>query len=954
MKLKHTFRKTIHVTVHNTKITHYHSEVSGLQIIIFDTDTNVTHMDCCIRTEPDSDDGKPHALEHSIFNGSKTIPYHNSLKNIILNSLNVSYNAFTSLDCTTYHLSNLYSSFLDIFPIYLDHIFFPSLSVDSFNTEVYNVTAKGDGGVIYNEMYKFKNDIQRTIRSNVMKTLYNKTNYAKVSGGKSNEIRTLTINKLRNYHAKYYRPDNCMIYIKGNVNHTEILDRLCNIEKQFQIKKSEMKHTKTINTRPWMNPIPSMKIQKKTVEYPDCKETHGFVHLLWRKCNWNDFYSFHAITVILEYICKDKLITLSMVDNKDQWATSISYRGYFYKKVSFHIHFSTVPLTKLDKIEIKFMRLLKQCIKSLKLKDIQNIIKYRILHCYKNIEKNNIDLSYYKRDFVYSQNIHSWSKIDSVVGRYKKLFAEDIMFWKKLISTFTSHYSVLISKPSLKLLQHSIQEDADRLIEIKNMGKHELDHLRQKLDKSIQNNKRSFEKIMAFVSSNKTNNLNILNKINLKSVNYVFNKNAFMYTIDTKFTTITISYDVSNFTSKELTCLYFLKHTLFQYSSNDLNDKIINYSDLTKFLRKYYMSYYIKDGASFKCFQFTFETCHSNIEHKIKLFEHMIQNPQVTVKRTNMIINKYNNHYDRIKKNGEILLRWIHHHNLKNGQVNMLDVYQFLNKNDTTNIIKSIEKVKTKLFKQKVFYKIITKNAGKQILGALTLSKKPFVFSNHTFLAKIRIRNTCLLVTNSKSDTLLASTPCFIELTDDDITRMVILCYYLSKSRGGLHDTLRDSGLAYDCSMRLNIGDNLLTVMICRSSDVSTAYKKIIRGLTSVKHMGFDDDILTNCKTMLLTNFVHNNDNDLLRVNTFHTMYERSRNANCIEHYKTILTNTTVDDLSRMFNKYVTNLINPNTSFLSVVTNQYNKENVSNMFKQFDRSVTYVDADHLNINHVTG
>ena len=946
MKRKHTFKKTKSVIVDNTKITHYHSEVSGLQIRIFDTDTHVTEMNCYIRTEADSDDGKGHALEHSIFNGSQTIPCHNSLKHVIQNSLNVSLNACTFLDYTKYILRNLYRSFLEIFPIYLDHVFFPALSADSFNTEVYNVTSKGDGGVIYNEMYNFKNHPHYLAFFNTLKLLYKGSKYTNISGGKSNDVRTLTVEKLRQYHANYYRPDNCMIHILGKVNHSEILESLRDIETKFQTKR--IKQREPIATRPWTTPVPPMKIQTKTMEYPDYKETHGSVHLLWRKFNWHDFYSINAMKIIMTYICTNALLNSSMIDNHDPWATLISCNVHYFKQISFHIQFSTVPIAKLDKIDLKFRQLLKTCIKTLKLKDIKNIIKSMILRRCRNLENNNLDTLRYTKDFIYSQDISSWCKIESSITCYKKLYVEDIAFWKNVINTFTTQHSVLVSKPSKKLLQQSLQEDADRMTEIKNMGKQKLDQLDSKLQKSIHNNKLSCAKLISVIPNNEHTQLHHLDTINLKPVNYTFTKNTFMYNIDTKFTTVAMLYDISKFTKDELTVLHFLKYALFDYSTIDLNNKPIDYNDLQKFMDKHYTSYSISEVFSCNYVEVSFETHHSNIRQKLKLFEHIIHNPQVTLERTRVLINKYNKHVDSIKQIGERMVQMVHLHNIRNDRSNVLNVHQFINKNDLNSITQAIKKIKHKLFKQKVFYKIITNPGNTHMFGALKLSNSKFIVSqsNDKLHSKhTRKQNTCLLVTNSKSDSLVVSTPCFIDFNDKDRVILTTLCHYLATGRHCLREVLRDSGLVYGCNMMLDNLYNLLTIKVSRSSDISSAYKKIILVLLSFKKNGFDDTVLTSCKKTLLTRFINEADNDLKLVNKFHKQYCWTQNTNYIKQHKTQVLNITVDDLMRVFNKYVTHLCIPASSFLSIVTNKTNKPIIGKLFKSIKRPVTYMDVE---------
>ena len=63
-------------------------------------------------------------------------------------------NAWTDTDHTCYTVYTAGTSgFMNILPIYMDHILFPLLREEDFMTEVHHITAKGeDSGVVYSEM----------------------------------------------------------------------------------------------------------------------------------------------------------------------------------------------------------------------------------------------------------------------------------------------------------------------------------------------------------------------------------------------------------------------------------------------------------------------------------------------------------------------------------------------------------------------------------------------------------------------------------------------------------------------------------------------------------------------------------------------------------------------------------------------------------------------------------
>ena len=89
-----------------------------------------------LATEAQDDDGLPHTLEHMIFLGSEDYPYAGVL-DILANKIYAAgTNAWTDTDNTTYTISTVEKDgFLQLLPIYLDHIFYPTLKESGYITE---------------------------------------------------------------------------------------------------------------------------------------------------------------------------------------------------------------------------------------------------------------------------------------------------------------------------------------------------------------------------------------------------------------------------------------------------------------------------------------------------------------------------------------------------------------------------------------------------------------------------------------------------------------------------------------------------------------------------------------------------------------------------------------------------------------------------------------------------
>ncbi|CBK24279.2 uncharacterized protein [Blastocystis hominis] len=88
-------------------------------------------------------------------------------------------NAWTSIDYTCFSLEVAgLEGFLTILPIYLDHIFFPTLTEDAFLTEVHSINGEGeDEGVVFSEMESVQNTYSEILNRKVQQLLYGDTGY---------------------------------------------------------------------------------------------------------------------------------------------------------------------------------------------------------------------------------------------------------------------------------------------------------------------------------------------------------------------------------------------------------------------------------------------------------------------------------------------------------------------------------------------------------------------------------------------------------------------------------------------------------------------------------------------------------------------------------------------------------------------------------------------------------
>jgi Zn-dependent M16 (insulinase) family peptidase len=107
-----------------------------------------------VATEIFNDTGCPHTLEHLVFMGSEKYPYKGIIDHFANRGFSHGTNAWTDTDHTAYTVSTAgEAGFLQILPIYVDHILYPTITKAGFITEVHHIDPQGeDSGVVYSEM----------------------------------------------------------------------------------------------------------------------------------------------------------------------------------------------------------------------------------------------------------------------------------------------------------------------------------------------------------------------------------------------------------------------------------------------------------------------------------------------------------------------------------------------------------------------------------------------------------------------------------------------------------------------------------------------------------------------------------------------------------------------------------------------------------------------------------
>ncbi|CAG2062497.1 unnamed protein product [Timema podura] len=218
----------------------YKSNVTGITVVVAEVEGPVVNGYFCLATEAHDDDGLPHTLEHLIFLGSESYPFKGVLDLLANRCLASGTNAWTDTDHTCYTMTTAGSEgFLSLMPIYIDHILYPTLTDHGFLTEVHHVTGEGeDAGVVYCEMQGRENTGESLSYLALLRAMYpGHCGYKSETGGVMKNLRESCNNtKVREYHKKFYRPENLTLIVTGQVKPEEVFRALQTVEDKIVLK----------------------------------------------------------------------------------------------------------------------------------------------------------------------------------------------------------------------------------------------------------------------------------------------------------------------------------------------------------------------------------------------------------------------------------------------------------------------------------------------------------------------------------------------------------------------------------------------------------------------------------------------------------------------------------------------------------------------------------------------
>ncbi|CED82231.1 cytoplasm protein [Phaffia rhodozyma] len=328
-----------------------------------------------VPTEIFDDTGRPHTLEHLIFLGSSSYPYKGILDNLANKSFADGTNAWTDNDHTAYTISCAGGEgFLKLLPVYIDHILYPTLTKESFVTEVHHVNEKGENaGVVYAEMQARENGSGDLMALKMQRIMYPQSNaYRSETGGLMGALRDLTVEKIKEYHSSLYLPHNLHLLITGSsCPLPSLLHTLNEIVEPYILSK-----TPSFPPADWKRPFLetstkepvewSSEEKEEVVEFLEADESVGEVQIGFEGVKRENLIDNLAIDVLTTYLTDSPIAPLNkeFVEIPEPLCTSIDL--YTSNRVAVNelaFYLSDVPAEQLDKMSGMVKKVLQNIVK---------------------------------------------------------------------------------------------------------------------------------------------------------------------------------------------------------------------------------------------------------------------------------------------------------------------------------------------------------------------------------------------------------------------------------------------------------------------------------------------------------------------------------------------------------------------------------------------------------------
>lgn len=842
-------------------------------------------------------------------------------------------------------------------------------------------------------------------RANVelLRALYPDHGYSKETGGILKNIReNLTIENIRDYHKKYYRPQNFAAIITGQVDIDEVAKAIQPIEKKLLARKASYPPFE----KPWQTPVKPLKESKDIkILYGSDEEQNGSVYIgfLGPKAS-TDFENLTACYALMKYLCDTSVSPMqqSFIEIDDPFASEITYNINENSTSCLYFTFENVPVDKIEFIYERFIQLLVDIANGKEPIDenrLRVVFEKYILERLSSLENTpHEDIAFHiLGDFLYSSKNEDFYKRLNVTEVITDLQKQKVEFWINLLRKYfiDNKHVIVRAYPSIAEKERLAKEEIERLdARASLLGDEGLAQKGKELTAAQTENDReppleiltslpipSASKIVfhQFDVIRKTDSNQT--KIDLKQFPFYVE----VYDVKSNFVYVTLSFD-TNKIPVELRSYLLLFLDLILESPVQTKTELLPYEAVVAALEEDIISYEtslgLQNTTRFGCGPFSNSaTFHMQVE--IKKFEiavnwmtHLIFNSVFTSERIHIVASKLVNDIATAKRNGYELVRELSKATYFKQDSNVQHSSIFKQQTFLTELIESIkvenqcaEVVKNLNTLRELLIPSITVHIGANInkvkdlktpLSSLiekidrpTIDHLPSTFD---YLLMSEVGNIegdftggIVGVGCVESGFLFHTAPGIKSFMDPDLAVILLYLQYLSQLEGPMWKKIRKNSYGYNIMPRPNEGQTVFSLY--RATNIYEAYKdaKIIVEAQVAEGSEFDQTLLESAKSSLIFELIEREKTvgDLVSqamLNSFKGV-PKDYNKLLVDRISTI----SVEDLRRVGTKYLASMFKPSHCKVTIVCHPEKVESIKEQFEEFGHSLKQASSLETSI-----
>ncbi|XP_017766196.1 PREDICTED: uncharacterized protein C05D11.1-like [Eufriesea mexicana] len=963
----------------------YKSRNTGITVCIADVDGPVVNGYFCLATEAHDDDGLPHTLEHLIFLGSEDYPYKGVLDLLANRCLASGTNAATEIDCTYYTMTTVGSEgFLSLMPIYLDHVLYPTLTDAGFLTEVHHINGEGeDAGVVYCEMQGKENIGEYLLYVELSRAIFpGRCGYKSIVGGALKNLRKSTsIEKVRQYHQEFYRPENLTLVITGQIKHADVFKALQTVENKI-ISKGPRGFFK----KPWQDPVPPLtESVDLDIYYPCDNEDNGIVDVAWRGPSAiTEMYDLIGCTLLLKYLTDTSVSPLQkeFVEIDNAYASNV---GYFYSKYTIsmlYLEFESVPKSKIPLMKDQLLRVLNDVYeKGIDMKRMRTVVHRRILETLSSLENEPHDaIAHMLFEYaLYGNTKEDLDQRTNHIKNLKKLETETESYWLNLLKTYFLNPPFVIIKgiPSLEKRHELTEKEKTRVAkQIEDLGKEGLQKKEKELQEAITKNEIPVpDEILSSVPIPSTHFINFhyiksyTTESNKQHPRFDVSKLPFYTYLDhvnTNFIYMSVIMNTSNVKTEYKPYIPLLLKIIME-SPIMRNGKLIPYEEIVTELEADTItndtSLGVDSFSRFSCGAYSYSALlelHLEIEKYekgVQWIKELLYDIKITPDRLKITAAKMVNDVGQVKRQGnkvvnDLMKGLIYIKDSNPFTSSMLRQQKFLNNvlkrlNDETGqkeVISEIESVREVLTNPKNMVMYVATNVDK-LTAQVPNVYDPWnnYFSTFDTSSKTKLEaipDSALIKWNLdevpfkgcvtglgciESSYLCQTCPCINDYQSPDMAPLFVCLRYLTQLEGPMWKLIRGQGLSYGYNIHFKPHEGLLYLSFYRSTNIVAAYKEA-KSIVVKQSVG-------NLVQRSFLSYFQNVPHDYTQQ-----MVQR-------------VSEVTIEDMSRIASQYLKPLFDPKQCRTTIVCHPSKVPEIVDAFKTFNhdlKSYSTLEESYLN------